>query len=131
MQLNPHRNRGIGAALFLMTANLLAATSASAQSGPDKNGATAADQTPEISNVYDEPADELGSFNIDSAVLFYKEDGGRVQAIEPMVSVTRTSTNGNVLSAKVTYDALTGATPNGATPWSKTQTFVAPIKSDP
>lgn len=129
MQLNPHRNRGIGAALFLMTANLLAATSASAQSGPDKNGATAADQTPEITNVYDEPADELGSFNIDSAVLFYKEDGGRVQAIEPMVSVTRTSTNGNVLSAKVTYDGLTGATPNGATPWSKTQTFVAPIKS--
>ena len=130
MQLNRPRNRGIGAALFLMTANLLAATSASAQSQNDSDGNSVSNDVPAITNAYDEPVDELGSLNIDSAVLYYKESNGRVQAIEPMVSVTHTSKNGNVLSGKITYDALTGATPNGATPWSSTQTFVAPIKSE-
>lgn len=129
MQLNTPQKRRIGATLFLMTANLLAATSASAQSQNDSNGNSIANDTPAITNAYDEPADELGSLSIDSAILYYKENGGRVQAIEPMISVTRTSKNGNVLSGKVTYDGLTGATPNGATPWSATQTFVAPIKS--
>ncbi len=130
MQLTPPKSRRLGATLFLMTANLLAATSAAAQSQNDSNGNSLANELPTITNAYDEPADELGTLSIDSAVLYYKENGGRVRAIEPMVSVTRTSQNGNVLSAKVTYDALTGATPNGATPWSATQTFVAPIKSD-
>ena len=72
----------------------------------------------------DEPADDLGTTTVDSAVLYYKENGGRVTAIEPMVGFTRTAKNGNILSLKLTYDALSGASPNGATPWSAAQTFV-------
>lgn len=125
MQLIIDKKPRIAATLCLLTANLLAATTgASAQDNRDTP--PPADQT-EITNVYDEPVDELGTTSIDSAVLYYKEDGGRVKAVEPMISITHTAKNGNILSAKLTYDSLSGASPNGATPWSGPQTFVVPI----
>ena len=124
MQLTNTNKPRMAAALCLLTANLLAATSASAQ---DSREVAPPGSGTEISNAYDEPVDDLGTTTVDSAILYYKEDGGRVTAIEPMISVTHVAKNGNVLSAKLTYDSLSGASPNGATPWSAPQTFVVPI----
>jgi hypothetical protein len=62
----------------------------------------------------------------DSAVLLYKEGGGRVSAIEPVVSLRRTDGNDETLGLKVTFDALTGASPNGAVPQPGPQTFTSP-----
>lgn len=62
----------------------------------------------------------------ESAVLLYKESGGRVSAIEPVVSVRRTDGNDETIGLKVTFDALTGASPNGAVPQPGPQTFTSP-----
>lgn len=121
MQLTRAPGR-IGAALCVLTANLLAATGASAQSSPTNPGGA-----PEVGNAYDRPALELGTTTLDAAILYYDESGNRVRAIEPMVALTSTRQNGDVLTAKITFDSLTGATPNGATRWSGRQDFVAPI----
>ena len=117
MQLTRKRPRRIGAALGLLTANLLAATTALAGDTPPD---AAVDTAP--SDV----ANDLGMTRIDAAVLFYQEAGGRVKATEPVVSATLNATNGDILSLKLTSDILTGATPNGAAPWSETQTFTTP-----
>ncbi len=114
MQLNRKRPRRISLALGLLTANLLSATAALAAEG----------DTPP-SDV----ANELGMTRIDAAVLFYQEAGGRVKATEPVISGTLNATNGDILTAKFTSDILTGATPNGAAPWSGTQTFTTPAHS--
>ena len=65
-------------------------------------------------------------WQIDSAVLLYKESGGRVTAVEPVLSARRTDGNDRTLSLKVTLDALTGASPNGAVPQPAPQTFTSP-----
>ncbi|MEQ1548828.1 MAG: DUF3570 domain-containing protein [Chakrabartia sp.] len=112
----------------MITANLLTSTIAFAQNTNDGTDSAVPNSLPAIHNAYDEPAEELGTTSVDSAILYYKESNGRVQAIEPMVSITHTTKGGSIFSGKVTFDSLTGATPNGATPWSGTQTFVAPVK---
>ena len=115
MQLTEKRGGRVAAALCMVTANLFAATGTMAQSASNTDP-----------NAYDLPASEPGSTSVDTAVLFYKEDGGRVQAIEPMVALTHNAENGAVYTARFTYDTLTGATPNGAAPWTGDQTFVSP-----
>jgi hypothetical protein len=128
MQLIDTRKPRIAMTLCLMTANLLSATGATAQNKIDKNENPPLTDSAAITNSYDEPVDELGTTTVDSAVLYYKEDGGRVTAIEPMVSIVHTAKNGNVWSAKLTYDTLSGASPNGAAPWSASQTFTVPLR---
>ena len=125
MQLKRRKPGGVRAALGVLTANLLVAT-AHAQSPqtvpvthPESNTTSDAD--------YEIGADlNSGRTRVDSAVLFYQEAGGRVKATEPVISATLNSTDGQVLNLKVTSDTLTGATPNGATPWRQTQTFTTP-----
>lgn len=65
-------------------------------------------------------------WTIDSGLLYYKEGGGRVQAIEPVVNGTVDLGGERLLSAGVVLDTLSGATPNGAAPWSQPQTFTSP-----
>jgi Protein of unknown function (DUF3570) len=62
----------------------------------------------------------------DTALLLYKEGGGRVTAVEPVVSVRRTDGNDQTLGLKLTLDALTGASPNGAVAQPTAQTFTSP-----
>lgn len=62
----------------------------------------------------------------EGALLLYKEGGGRVSAVEPVVSVRRTDGNDQTLGLKVTLDTLTGASPNGAVPQPTPQTFTSP-----
>lgn len=64
----------------------------------------------------------------ESGVLYYKESGGRVQAIEPSVTASYDFGNQHRLSLGVIYDSLTGASPNGAVPSTQSQNFVTPIK---
>jgi hypothetical protein len=112
----------IAPALSLLVANLLAQP-AMAQDAE-------AIATPDIAapvNAYDETSSELGGITVDTAILFYKEDGGRVQAIEPVTGVTYNAANGAIYSGKFTYDTLTGASANGATRAAIPQTFMAPI----
>ena len=66
------------------------------------------------------------SFELDSAVLYYKENAGRVQAIEPVVSLKKDFGDQRVLAGTFTADSLSGATPNGAIPSHQPQTFASP-----
>lgn len=81
-------------------------------------------------NAYDQTASEIDTQVLDSAVLFYQEDGGRVRAIEAESGLTWTRGNGTVLSGKFTYDSLTGATPNGAIRSVYPQSFLSPTRLD-
>lgn len=65
-------------------------------------------------------------WNVDSALLLYQEGGGRVRAVEPVVSARRTDGNDRTWGLKVTFDTLTGASPNGAAPQPAVQTFTSP-----
>jgi|CXWL01.1.fsa_nt_gi hypothetical protein len=100
--------------LAAATAALLAPAQTQAQTPPPAPGPTSA------------AAAAPGAWLIDSAVLVYKEGGGRVSAVEPVVAARRTDGNGRTLGLKLTLDALTGASPNGAVPQPTPQTFTSP-----
>ncbi len=128
MQLKRKRRGRITRTLGLLTANLLAATVANAQPAPsgDANAPDAA--AAHGANANDDTLTDVGLTRIDSAVLFYREAGGRVMATEPVISATVNNSNGDSLSLKLTSDTLTGATPNGATPSRLSQTFITPAR---
>ncbi len=63
---------------------------------------------------------------IDADVLYYKENAGRVQTIEPVVSLKKDFGDQRLLDGTLTLDTLSGATPNGAIPSRKPQTFASP-----
>jgi len=63
--------------------------------------------------------------NVDSAVLVYTEQD-RVTVIEPVVQFKKELGDGEFLTVKFVYDAMSGATPNGATPTNTVQTFSGP-----
>ncbi|MFZ2649482.1 MAG: DUF3570 domain-containing protein [Burkholderiaceae bacterium] len=56
--------------------------------------------------------------------------GGRVSAIEPVLSARRTDANERTLSVSFNLDAVTGASPNGAVPQPTPQTFTSPSRGD-
>lgn len=62
---------------------------------------------------------------VDGAVLGYTEPE-RVSAIEAAANVSHTFDSGRILGLRLVYDALTGASANGATPASSPQTFTRP-----
>lgn len=64
-------------------------------------------------------------WSLDTALAYYHEDG-RIHAIEPIVDVAKAFVNGQSISANVTFDALAGASPNGALPSRLPQTFGSP-----
>ena len=89
--------RSIRATLTAITATLLG-SSASAASGPGK---------------------------LDTSLLIYSETD-RVKTAEGVLDFTRTLSDQRSIGLRLTLDALTGASPNGATPSSHVQTFTAP-----
>jgi len=120
MQLNqpdapPLRKLGrVAAGLSMLSANLLGASAALAQNDSDGE--------PQIA-LMKEPAPGPETFVYDASVLFYKESGSRVQAIEPVFTIQNYQADGSIISGSFTFDSLTGATPNGATPSTLDQTF--------
>jgi len=65
-------------------------------------------------------------WQVDSAVMVYSENNGRVTALEPVVNVARDMRGDQSINVKLVLDALTGATPNGANPSTAPQTFTSP-----
>jgi hypothetical protein len=73
------------------------------------------------------PADSglLENWSVDSALAYYHEDG-RIQAIEPVVNIAKLFADGQALNFNVTFDSLTGSSPNGALTSRSAQTFASP-----
>ncbi len=65
------------------------------------------------------------NWQFDTAIMHYVE-ADRVSATEAIIAGTKTFDNDEVLNLKLTIDALTGASPNGATAQSMPQTFTRP-----
>ncbi|GAA6171795.1 DUF3570 domain-containing protein [Colwellia sp. KU-HH00111] len=65
------------------------------------------------------------AWEFDSAILFYNE-ADRVSAGEAIFNAKKTFENEEVLNLKLTIDALTGASANGAVAQPKAQTFTRP-----
>ncbi|MGH7869266.1 MAG: DUF3570 domain-containing protein, partial [Candidatus Dormibacteraceae bacterium] len=69
--------------------------------------------------------DELLQWQLQSALSYYHEDG-RIQAIEPVVNVSRDLSDGGKLAFDGTFDALSGSSPNGALTSRTPNTFASP-----
>lgn len=63
--------------------------------------------------------------SMESSLLLYSESD-RVQAGEGIVSLKLPVKGNRLLNARLTLDGLTGASPNGATPSNRIQTFTKP-----
>ena len=59
---------------------------------------------------------------VESSILIYSETN-RVQAAEGVIGLTRPLKGRQLFNGRVTFDGLTGASPNGAAPSSHIQTF--------
>jgi hypothetical protein len=68
---------------------------------------------------------KLSDWLLDSAVAYYHEQG-RIQAVEPVVTVSRGYSDGGTIGANFTFDSLSGSSPNGAVPSRAVQTFASP-----
>lgn len=113
--------RHIRRSLGMVTANLFMATHGYADTVVTQEPATTADNASSDQSAYG-----LSSTTLDSSVMYYREHGGRVKALEPVARLTVSGNDGSVFTATVIYDSLSGASPNGATPWNATQTFITP-----
>jgi len=70
-------------------------------------------------------ATDADEWQFDSAFLLYSEVD-RVSATEAIIAGTKTFENDEILSLKITIDALTGASANGAVAQPNAQTFTRP-----
>lgn len=66
------------------------------------------------------------AWQADTGLLGYKEDGGRITAIEPEVQLRHDLGDEHVFALTGVVDVLTGGSPNGALPSHSPQTFVSP-----
>ncbi len=69
-----------------------------------------------------------GEWKTDIAVLGYTETD-RVSAFEPAIAIKKTFEDESVLGFKLVFDALTGASANGASATGEVQTFTRPSGS--
>ncbi len=65
-------------------------------------------------------------WEFDTALLYYGEDGDRVQDISLNLLARRLFPDDKILSIGFAVDSLTGATPSGAVPQNELQTFTRP-----
>jgi hypothetical protein len=65
--------------------------------------------------------DATPSTQVDASSLFYGENQ-RTKVVEPTVRVTRLFANGQSMSGELGLDAITGASPSGASPTGQVQT---------
>lgn len=63
---------------------------------------------------------------IDTGLLYYQEDGGRVRSLDAIVKLNRDLGDEHVLGAQLSVDSLTGGSPNGAVAQKTAQTFATP-----
>src|ERR1700735_411662 len=67
----------------------------------------------------------LEDWSVDSALAYYHEDG-RIQAIEPVVSIAKVFADGQAVNVNATFDSLSGRSPSGALTSRSAQTFASP-----
>jgi hypothetical protein len=67
----------------------------------------------------------LEDWSVDTALAYYHEDG-RIQAVEPVVDLGKVFADGQAVNLNFTFDALSGASPNGALTSRTAQTFASP-----
>ncbi|MFT5398600.1 MAG: hypothetical protein ACI9LO_001254 [Planctomycetota bacterium] len=65
-------------------------------------------------------------WDIDSALMIYNESGGRISAIEPVISGKKDLGDDEILSFKLVLDVLIGASATGSVPSTQPQTFTRP-----
>lgn len=65
-------------------------------------------------------------WDVDSAILYYSEADGRIQAIEPVIAARKDLGDDEILSWKLVLDSLTGSSASGAVPSTQPQTFTRP-----
>ena len=103
---NKTHNKNLKAALTLATTALFTTAQAGAAPLPS-----------------DDPSEDAWSF--DSAFLYYGETD-RVSAAEAIFNAKKTYSDDSILNLKLTIDALTGASANGAVAQPNVQTFTRP-----
>lgn len=64
-------------------------------------------------------------WQVDTALLLYTEKD-RVDVVEPVIRASRIFKDGKKLILKLVVDSLTGASPNGANPTNRPQTYTRP-----
>ena len=74
-------------------------------------------------------ADAPDNNKVDTGLLYYQEDGGRVRSIDAIVKLAHDFGDERVLTATGAVDVLSGGSPNGAVPQKSTQTFTTPSGS--
>jgi hypothetical protein len=65
-------------------------------------------------------------WDVDSAILYYNEADGRIQAVEPVIAARKDLGDDEILSLKLVLDSLTGSSASGAVPSTMPQTFTRP-----
>ena len=71
-------------------------------------------------------AQELAPWTIDTSMLLYNEDGGRVSDLSLNAIARKELREDGFLNLTFAYDSLTGASPSGAVPSPAIQTFTSP-----
>ncbi len=69
---------------------------------------------------------EEAEWDVDTAILFYSESDGRVNAVEPAIYAGRELDDDSRIDLRLIVDVLTGASPNGAHAAPVAQTFTTP-----
>lgn len=123
MQLRPKSKRKIGSLLARASLALICATTnvAKAQDTIVNPGA----KSGYFSGKYAE-LKSWAKWSGEVGFLGYSETEGRVQALEPAVTINAEFENEKVWSTKLVLDSLTGASPNGALVSGQPQTFTTP-----
>jgi Protein of unknown function (DUF3570) len=116
MQLKPHAPLSRPPGTSVARRRLMAASCALLSAGAARG---------QSSRICDTVSGLLEDWSVDSALAYYHENG-RIQAIEPVVDVARVFADGRELNFNVTFDALSGASPNGALTSHTAQTFASP-----
>jgi len=104
MQLKNKRPQRIGASLAAAACSLLG-------TAPD---------TSQAADVSDQ------DWTVDSALLYYGEDQGRIKDVSARALVSHNLTEDRKLDIGLTLDTLTGASPSGAVKTDSVQTFTRP-----
>src|SRR5262249_29910752 len=63
------------------------------------------------------------SNKVDTGLLYYQEDQGRVRSVDAIVKLSHDFGDERMLTATGAVDVLTGGSPNGAVPQKSVQTF--------
>jgi hypothetical protein len=79
-----------------------------------------------VASIAPAEAQEVPTWQVDTAALYYGENDGRVKDASISISARRDFQDDRLLSLDFSVDTLTGASPNGALAQGGAQTFTSP-----